>query len=181
MRTPLPSIETFWVYALHIVLVMCLVGHPWCTQVHRTRLYAGQSAITTWIPGHVIGGAEAFLYSQGRGLVPTSPSYFLQVMLGQFTQLLLLCPPMGFSKGYPSPIGPMMTSLHFLLRHCLLWVSQPIRAVPAQMPFCACTMHLGGLLHPSFLFQLLKGKQLQFTEQLHTEHFVHHSSCVLGK
>ena len=32
MRTPQPSIETSWVYALRVVLDMCLVGHPWCMQ-----------------------------------------------------------------------------------------------------------------------------------------------------
>ena len=38
-----------------------------------------------------------------------------------------------------------------------------------------------GLLRPSFLIQLLKGKQLQFTEHLHTKHIVHHGSRVPGK
>ena len=151
MRTPQPSIETSWVYALRVVLDMCLVGHPWCTQACRSHLYAGQSAITMWIPGPCHRSCRSIsCISQGRGLAPTSPSNFLQVMLDQFTQLLLLCPPMGSSKGYPPPIGPMMTSLHFLLRLCLLWVSQPIRVAPAQMPFCACAMHLDGFT-PSFI------------------------------
>ena len=47
MQTLQPSIETSWAYALCIVLEMCLVGHPWCMQAHRSRLYAGRSAITT--------------------------------------------------------------------------------------------------------------------------------------
>ena len=68
---------------------------------------------------------------------------FLQVTLDQSTQLLLLCPPIGFSTGYPPPIGPMMMSLDFLLRPHLLWVSHPIRAVPAHMPFNACAMQAG--------------------------------------
>ena len=147
-----------------------------CIEV--TYMLGGQPSPCGFL-GHIIGHAWSISYiSQGRGLVPTSPSNFLQVMLGRFTQLLLLCPPVGFSKGYPPPIGPMMTSLHFLPRLRLLWVSQPIRAAPTQMPFCACAMHSGRLLCPSFLFQLLKGKQLQFTEQLHTKHFVHHGSCM---
>ena len=42
-------------------------------------------------------------------------------------------------------------------------------------------MGLSGLLRPSFLFQLSKGKHLQVTEQLLIEYFVRFGSCVLGK
>ena len=80
-------------------------------------------------------------------------------MLHRFTQHLLLCPPVGFSKGYHLSYWSIddvillpAEALH------LIWVSQPIRAVPAQMPFCACPMHLSGLLRPSFLFPAFKGK-----------------------
>ena len=77
-----PSIETSWVYALHAVLDMCLVGHPWYMRVHRSRLYVGRSAITMWIPGpHHRSCQSVSCISQGRGLVPASPSNFLQVML----------------------------------------------------------------------------------------------------
>ena len=78
------------------------------------------------------------------------PDYFLQVMHDGFTQLLLLCPPMGFFTGYPPPIGPVMTSLHFLPRPCLLWLSHPIRDVPAQTPLCTCAMHPGQIT-PAFI------------------------------
>ena len=124
--------------------------------------------------GCIIGHAKAFpVYLEEEGwhqLLHLTFAGYARLI----TQLLLLCPLVGFPKGYPPPIGPLVTSLHFLPRLCLPWVSQPIRAVPTQMPFCTCAMHLGRLLCPSFLFQLLKGKQLQFTEQLHTAHFIHH-------
>ena len=42
MHTPPPSIKTFWVYAPCVVLCMGSVGHPWCTWVCRSHLYAGQ-------------------------------------------------------------------------------------------------------------------------------------------
>ena len=82
MRTPQSSIETFWVYALRVVLGMCLVDHPWCMQVRRSRLCAERSAIATWIPGlrHRLRQSISCI-SPGRGLVRASPSEFLQVML----------------------------------------------------------------------------------------------------
>ena len=103
-------------------------------------------------------------------------------MLHHFTQHLLLCPPVGFSKGYRLSYWSI-DDITLLPAKALppVWVSQPIMAVPTQMPFCACAMHLSGLLHPSFLFQLSKGKHLQITEQLHTEYFICHSSRVLGR
>ena len=103
-------------------------------------------------------------------------------MLHRFTQHLLLCPPVGFSKGY----------------HLSYWSIDDVTLLPAEaLPHpgeptnqgCSCPgailcMHcvfVSGLLHPSFLFQLLKGKHLQITEQLHTEYFICHGSHILGR
>ena len=75
MQTLQPSIKTSWVYALHVMLGMGLVGHAWCMQVHRSCLYAGQSAITTWISlPHHRSHLNASCISHGRGLAPSSPS-----------------------------------------------------------------------------------------------------------
>ena len=110
------------------------------------------------------------------------PDNFLQVMHDQFTQLLLLCPPMGFSTWdtllllvqwwhhSTSCQGPTSSG----------WVIQS-GMFPPRHHFVHALCIQARLLWPSFLIQLLKGKQLQFTEQLHTEHFVHHGSHVPGK
>ena len=82
MWTPLASIKTFWVYALHIVLGMCLVDYPWYTQAHRSHWCAEWSAIATWIPGPCHRSCQSTSgISRGRGLARASPSKFLQVML----------------------------------------------------------------------------------------------------
>ena len=78
------------------------------------------------------------------------------------------------------------------------WPNDDITLLPAKAPpppgessnqRCSCPdtlLHMcytsrPGLLRPSFLIQLLKGKQLQFTEHLHTKHIVHHGSHIPGK
>ena len=75
MQTLQPSIKTSWVYALRVVLGMGSVGHPWCMRVRRSHLYAGQSAITMWIPEPCHRSRQsASCISHGRGLAPSSPS-----------------------------------------------------------------------------------------------------------
>ena len=77
---------------------------------------------------------------------------------------------------------PVMTSLHLLPR--LL----PPPGEPSNQG-CSCPdaiLHMCyafrsdySILHFSFSFS--KGKQLQFTEQLHIGYFVHYGSRILGK
>ena len=133
--------------------------------------------------GHVIGCAKAFpVYLEEEGWCQLLHLTFCRLCLTDYS-----APPFMPSRGFfPKdtllPIGPYGDVTPLPAEAPPPQVSQPIRAVPAQMPFCACAMHSGGLLRPSFLFQLLKGKQLQFTEQLHTDTLVHHhGSCIPGK
>ena len=105
MRTLQPSIKTSWVYALHVVLNMGLVGHPWCMRVHvEVADILGCQPSPHGFLSHIIGHTEAlpvYLLEEGRCQL-LHPDDFLQVMLDRFTQLLLLCPPIGFSTGIPS-------------------------------------------------------------------------------
>ena len=108
----------------------------------------------------IIGRAKTLLVylmeEGGHQAVHLDSCFFLQVMHDRSTQFHLLCPPMGFPKGYPLPIGPMMTSHHFLPRPRLLQVSHPISNVLSQTLLCACALHRGQSysgLHSSFSFQ----------------------------
>ena len=128
---------------------MGLVGHPWCTQACIEVAYMlGGQPLPHGFLSHVICYAKAlpvYLLEEGWcQLLHPNNFFFCRLCLTDFTHFLLLCPPVGFSVGYPPPIGSMMMSLYFLLRPHLLWVSHPIRAGSRpDMPFCACAMHSG--------------------------------------
>ena len=108
---PPPSTETFWVCVPRIGSSMCQVGHPVCTQVGRSHLYAGWSAITKWILGsHHRSCRSTSGISRGRGLTRVSPSKFLQVMLDRLLSYSFYAR-WGLSPGIPLSV---MTSLHFL-------------------------------------------------------------------
>ena len=64
-------------------------------------------------------------------------------MHDQFTQFLLLCPLVGFPRGYPLPIGPMMTSYRFLQKAPppLGESSNQQHSCPDTFS-CACIIHL---------------------------------------
>ena len=158
--------------------------HPLCTQECRSHLYVGQLANARWIPelhhrSHQ--SASCKFHEKGSASRSLSPSILLQVMHDRSTQFLLLCPLVGFPRGYPSPIGPMMTSYHFLPRPHPLWVSHPISDVLTQTSFVHALYIRARVLRPSFLLQLSKSEQLKFTEHPHTEHITHHTSCIPGK
>ena len=177
-----PSIGTFWVCVPRIGSKMCWVGHPGCTRARRSHLYAGRSAIAKWILVSCHSSRQsASGISRGRGLTHASPSKFLQVMLDRLLSSSFYGPLGGFLGDPLFPIGHMMTSLHFLPMLCLFLVSQPIMAIPAKLLSCACAINPGGLLHPSFLLQLSKGKHLHITEHLLIKYFVCLGSRVLGK
>ena len=174
MRIPPPSIETFWVCVPRVGSNMCWVGHPGCTRARRSHLYAGWSAIAKWILGlHHSSHQSASGISRGRGLTHVFlHRNFCRLCLTDYSAPLFMAR-RGVSLGNAVfPIGHMMTSPHFLPMLRLLLVSQPIMAIPAKLSSCACAINLGGLLRPSFLLQLSKGKHLHITEHLLIEYFV---------
>ena len=121
MLTLQPSIKTSWVYALRVVLSMGLVGHPWCTQACVEVAYMlGSQPSPRGFLGHIIGHAEAFpVYLKEEGWCQLLHlDNFLQVMLDQFTQLLLLCPLSGLFHGIPSSY----------------WSNDDITPLPAEAP-----------------------------------------------
>ena len=65
----------------------------------------------------------------------------LQVMLDRLLNSSFYSLLGAFLRDPLFPIGYMMMSLHFLLMLRLLWVSQPIMAVPTKLSSCACAIN----------------------------------------
>ena len=168
-----------------VALDMGSVGQPWCMQACIEVAYMlGSQPLPRGFLSHVIGHAKVlpvYLMEEGSHQL-LHPDNFLQVMHDQFTQLPSFMPSHGLFHGIPSSY----------------WSNDDITPLPAKalpslgepsnqgcyllrLDFVHMLCVQARLLWPSFLIQLLKGKQLQFTEQLHTEHFVHHGSHIPGK
>ena len=106
--------------------------------------------------GCIIGHAKAFpVYLEEEGWCQLLHLTFCRLCLTDYSAPPLM-PSRGLSQGIPSShwsnddITPLPAKAPPPMH-------EPTNQGCSQMPFCTRTMHSGGLLHPSFLFQLLKG------------------------